>query len=79
MRCGVYYKRTLWCGCGRYLVGLDAADLLMKHYKPIIKEEVEADVMAASHDHVWVGFCGQSYLVVCNALKPNDQELLDCQ
>ena len=60
-------------------MGLDAQDLLIKHYKPIIKEEVEAVVMAATSNHVWVGFRDQSYLVICNSLKPNDLETLDGQ
>ena len=79
VRCGIFYARTLWCGCGRYLIGLDARDLLIKQYKPIIMEEVEASVMAATHDHVWVGFSEQSFLVICSSLKPNEKETVDCQ
>lgn len=78
--CGVFCWRTLWCGCGRYLIGLDPNDFLMKHYQPIIKEQgANASFIAASHSHIWVGFKNQSYLMVCTATKPSDMEMLDCQ
>lgn len=78
--CGLFYNRTLWCGCGTYLVGLDPRDMLMKHYKRLVKEE-DADIsmMAASHNHVWVGFRDKSFLSVCSTVKPGDMEVLDCQ
>ena len=76
--CGLFYRRTLWCGCGRYLIGLDPQDYLTKHYKPIIKEDVCVYKMAASHGCMWVGFKDKSYLVVCDLTKTNSVEKLDC-
>lgn len=76
--CGLFYDKTLWCGCGTYLIGLDPKDLLMKHYKPIVKE-AEVAMMAGSGDHVWVGFQDSSAVVVCNVFRTSQLETLDCQ
>lgn len=75
--CGLFYNRTLWCGCGRYLVGVDARDYLIKHYKPI-KDDVEITSIAACLGHVWVSFREKSTLVLFNAAVPGSMEMLDC-
>ena len=78
--CGLLYRRTLYCGCGQYLIGLDPKDMLIKHYKPLLKEEfADISTMAASHNHVWVGFSDLSYLLMCSVVRLGDMELLDCQ
>lgn len=77
--CGLFHAGTLWCGCGRYLVGLGPEDLLRKYYKPVIKEDVCVTTIAASGDHVWLGFKEKSYLAVCNTKLPGPCETLDCQ
>ena len=78
MTCGLFYDKTIWCGCGTYLIGLDPKDLLMKHYKSIVKETGVA-MMAGGGDHVWVGFQDSSAVAVCNVFKTSQLETLDCQ
>lgn len=77
--CGVYHHRTLWCGCGRYIIGLDTKEYLLKHYKPVIKEQTRVSRIAALRGYLWMGFEGLSELVVCNADTAVCLDSIDCR
>lgn len=77
--CGVYYKNIVWCGCGRYLVGLDSKEYLMKHYKPLIKEATCISHMVCALGQLWVSFDGRPELVSANAQTAQSTEAIDCQ
>ena len=77
--CGLYHRKTLWCGCGRYLIGLDTKDYLLKHYKPVIREQTRMVTMAAASGRLWLGFEDRSEVVVCDANSANSLDIIDCR
>lgn len=77
--CGVYHSRCLWCGCGRYLIGLDPTNYLMKYYKPVIHDECAVTMVTGSHGHIWVGFTESSLIAVCDVGNGSQYEHIDCQ
>ncbi len=64
--CGLFHRKTVWCGCGRYLIGLDTKEYMMKYYKPVIREVANVTYMAAASGYLWLGFEGRDELVVCD-------------
>ncbi len=80
IHCGTYHKTTVWCGCGRYLIGLDNKEYLMKVYKPVTQDEnTSIAVVTGCHDYLWVGIKESSQIVICDAFKAQFQEKLDIQ
>lgn len=80
IRCGVYHKGTIWCGCGRYLIELDPKEYLMRSYKPITREsEAMVFKIAGSKEQLWVVLQGQSTIVVYDTFKRKILENLDCK
>ena len=77
--CGVYNRKTLWCGCGRYLIGLDPDDFLMKFYKPVIREHVNVSHIAAVMGKVWMSFEGREELIVCSTSVTSSLDTISCQ
>ena len=64
--CGVFHRKVVWCGCGRYLIGLDVKDYILRHYKPVLANEGAVKLIAAVMGRVWVSFEGRSDVVVCD-------------
>ena len=80
IRCGIYHNGTIWCGCGRYLIELDASEYLMRSYKPITREnEAMVSKIAGSHEYIWVALDGQSTVVVYDTFGRKTVETLDCK
>ena len=80
IRCGIYHKGTIWCGCGRYLIELDPKEYLMRSYKPITREnEATVSKVAGSREHIWVALEGQSFIVVYDTFRRSTLETLDCK
>lgn len=80
IRCGIYHNGMIWCGCGRYLIELDAHEYLMRSYKPITREnDATVSKVAGSHEHIWVALDGQSTIVVYDILRRKTVETLDCK
>ena len=80
LRCGVYHKGTIWCGCGRYLIELDPKEYLMRSYKPLTREsEAMVFKIAGSKEQLWVVLQGQSTIVVYDTFKRKILENLDCK
>lgn len=80
INCGTHHKGCVWCGCGRYLIGLDPKEYLMKVYKPITRDEsTRVTMVMGCHDYLWVGLEERSQIVICDAVKAQGQETLDIQ
>ena len=77
--CGVYYKNMVWCGCGKYLVGLDSREYMMKHYKPLLREATRITHIVSALGQLWVSFFGRPELVSVNAQTAHNVEPIDCQ
>ncbi len=79
IRCGVFHRKTVWCGCGRNLIGLDTKAYMMKHYKPVIREQATVTYMAASSGYLWLGFEGRDELVVCDTSNALSLGVIRCR
>ena len=80
INCGTYHKTTVWCGCGRYLIGLDNKEYLMKVYKPVTRDEhTSVSIVTGCHDFLWLGFKERSQIAICDAGKAVSPETLDVQ
>ena len=80
IKCGTHHKNIVWCGCGRYLIGLDHKEYLMKLYKPVTQDEnTRISVITGCLDYLWVGLQERSQIVICDAFKAQSQETLDVQ
>lgn len=79
IHCGLFYRKMVWCGCGRYLIGLDTKVYMMKHYKPVIREETHITFMAAASGCLWIGFEGRDELVVCDTSNALSLGTIHCR
>ena len=77
--CGVFYKSVVWCGCGRYLVGLDPKEYMLKHYKPLLREATRIERMVSALGQLWVSFDSRPELVFVDAQTATPVEPIDCQ
>jgi hypothetical protein len=77
--CGVHYKTVVWCGCGRYLVGLDSKEYIVKHYKPLLKEATPISHIVCALGQLWISFDDQPELVSVNAHHPLEMQTINCQ
>lgn len=77
--CGVHHEKVLWCGCGRYLIGLDTRDYILRHYKPVSADEGAVKMVAAVMGRVWLSFAGRSELVVCNTRNALAIDTIKCR
>ena len=78
--CGVYHKSVVWCGCGCYLVGLDAKDYTLIHYKPVLKEAATCiRRIVCALGYVWMSFSERAELVTFDILKVQVTETIDCR
>lgn len=77
--CGVHYKKIVWCGCGRYLVGLDSKEYMLKHYKPLIKDATQISHMICALGQLWVSFDSRTELVAVDTQTAQCAEPIDCQ
>lgn len=80
--CGLHHKGVVWCGCGRYLVGLDSRDYSLKSYKPLLREVVDTSIsrVVCALGQLWVSFCGRPELVVFDTTSERQTpHPIDCQ
>ena len=78
--CGIYYKLVVWCGCGRYLVGLDSKEgYILKHYKPVMKEATRIARIVCALGQLWISFDDLPQLASVDAQHPLDVKTIDCQ
>ena len=77
--CGVYHENTIWCGCGRYIIGLDSKEYLLKHYKPVLKELTSVARVEGSYHHLWIGFQERSEIVLCDCFTAHCMDTINCQ
>lgn len=80
VKAGVYYKQTLLCGCGRYLIGLHSDTLEQKFIRPVSDKNTDRVVsLAVSQDKVWIMMAISSDVVVCDATTGNRLSTIDCR
>lgn len=79
--CGLCYKKVIWCGCGRYLVGLNSNDYSLRHYKPLLVDATYITHIVCALGHLWVSFLERSELVVIDTSleMKTTVEPIDCQ
>lgn len=76
--CGVYHEGTVWCGCGRNIIGLDTKEYLLKHYKPVLKELTMVTHLEGSYHRIWITFNNRSEVVLCDCFSANCVNTIDC-
>ena len=77
--CGVYHRKVVWCGCGRYLIGMDTKNYLLKYYKPMIKDHANVSHIAAAAGRIWLAFEQKEELVVCDTNSDLRCNPISCQ
>ena len=80
--CGLHHKGVIWCGCGKYLVGLDGRDYNLKSYKPLLREMVETNIsrLVCALGQLWASFSGRAELVVFDtSSERQSSQPIDCQ
>lgn len=77
--CGVYHENTIWCGCGRYIIGLDSKEYLLKHYKPVLKELTSVAHVEGSYHHLWISFQEWSEVVLFDCFTAHCKKTINCQ
>lgn len=76
--CGVYHK-MVWCGCGKYLVGLEPKEYMLKHYKPVLKDATYISHMVCALGQLWISFDNRPELVAVDTQTVQCTEPIDCQ
>lgn len=77
--CGVHHKGVVWCGCGRYLVGLDSKEYNMKHYKPVLKDGTFISHIVYALGNLWLSFSERSELVTVSTHTTQCGDPINCQ
>ena len=80
VRCGIFYKGMVWCGCGRNLMGLDRNCYNLRYLKPVLKEATDGITrMVGALGRLWMSSEGSSELVIVDAKTLQCMEPIDCQ
>ena len=80
VRCGIFYKGMVWCGCGRNLMGLDPNCYNVRHLKPVLKGATDGIArIVGALGRLWMSSEGSSELVIVEAKTLQCMEPINCQ
>ena len=78
---GVYHHGNILCGCGRYLISVNANTLEQQFIRPLSDRRADHRVigLVISDDKVWATLARSCEVVVCDVATGNRLTVIDCK
>ena len=78
---GVYHHGNILCGCGRYLISVNAKNLDQQFIRPLSDKRSDHRVigLVISDEKVWASMARSCEVVVCDANTGNKLTVIDCR